>query len=61
VLTAPSADRLDGIVVCALGVDRACQAARLLARDDDPPLLVHHAAFADWMRGLGSGCFQGLL
>jgi hypothetical protein len=51
VLAAPSADRLDGVVVCLLDVDRASQAARLLARGDDPALLVHHAAFADWMRG----------
>ena len=50
VLAAPSADRLDGIAVCLLDVDRDTQAARLLARGDDAALLVHHAAFADWMR-----------
>jgi hypothetical protein len=49
-LAAPSADRLDGIAVCLLDVDRDTQAARLLARGDDPALLVHHAAFADCMR-----------
>jgi len=51
VLAAPSADRLDGIAVCLLDVDRDTQVARLLARGDDPALLVHHVAFADWMRG----------
>jgi hypothetical protein len=51
VLAAPSADRLDGIAVCLLDVDSHTQAARLLARGDDPALLVHHVAFADWMRG----------
>jgi len=50
VLAAPSADRLDAIAVCLLDVDRDTQAARLLARGDDPALLVHHVAFADWMR-----------
>lgn len=51
VLAAPSADRLDAIAVCLLDVDRDAQAARLMARGDDPALLVHHVAFADWMRG----------
>ena len=50
VLAAPSADRLDGIAVCLLDVARDAQAARLVERGDDPLLLVHHAAFADWMR-----------
>jgi hypothetical protein len=50
VLAAPSADRLDGIAVCLLDVGRDAQAARLVARGDDPTLLVHHAAFADWLR-----------
>jgi hypothetical protein len=50
VLAAPSADRLDAIAVCLLDVDRDAQAARLMARGDDPALLVHHLAFADWMR-----------
>src|ERR1700735_4073196 len=44
VLAAPAADRLDGIAVCLLDVDRDTQAARLLARGDDPALLVHHVA-----------------
>ena len=51
VLAAPSADQLDGIAVCLLDVDPDTQAARLLARGDDPALLVRHEAFADWMRG----------
>jgi hypothetical protein len=50
VLAAPSADRLDGIAVCLLDVVRDAQAARLMARGDEPRLLVHHVAFADWMR-----------
>jgi hypothetical protein len=50
VLAAPSADRLDGIAVCLLDVARDTQAARLVARGDVPTLLVHHVAFADWMR-----------
>jgi hypothetical protein len=50
VLAAPSADRLDGVAVCLLDVARDAQAARLVARGDDPGLLVHHVAFAEWMR-----------
>ncbi|MFZ1996759.1 MAG: hypothetical protein WAU75_21775 [Solirubrobacteraceae bacterium] len=50
VLAAPSADRLDGVAVCLLDVHKDAQAARLLARGDDPASLVHHLAFADWMR-----------
>jgi hypothetical protein len=50
VLAAPSADRLDGIAVCLLDAARDAQAARLVARGDDPALLVHHVAFAEWMR-----------
>jgi hypothetical protein len=51
VLAAPSADQLDGVAACLLDVDRSAQAARLRSRGDDPVLLVHHVAFADWMRG----------
>jgi hypothetical protein len=51
VLAAPSADRLDRIAVCLLDVDEPTQTARLAARGDDPRLLVHHLAFARWMRG----------
>jgi hypothetical protein len=50
VVAAPSADELDAIAVCLLDVDAAAQAERLTARGDDPSLLVHHQAFADWMR-----------
>jgi hypothetical protein len=49
-VAAPSADRLDGVAVCLLDVDRDTQAARLSTRGDDPALFGHHAAFADWMR-----------
>jgi hypothetical protein len=45
VLAAPSADRLDGIAVCLLDVDRDAQASRLAVRGDDPALLVHRVAF----------------
>ena len=51
VLAAPSATRLGGVAACLLHVGRSAQAARLERRGDDPALLVHHQAFADWMRG----------
>jgi hypothetical protein len=51
VLAAPSADQLDGFAACLLDVNRVAQTARLALRGDDPALLVHHLAFADWMRG----------
>jgi hypothetical protein len=51
VLAAPSADRLEGVAVCLLDVNPEVQASRLAARGDDPALLVHHVAFAAWMRG----------
>lgn len=47
---APSADQLAGIAVCLLDAAPHAQHARLLARGDDPELLPHHLAFADWMR-----------
>lgn len=47
---APSADQLAGITVCLLDAAPHAQRARLLARGDDPELLPHHLAFADWMR-----------
>lgn len=50
VLGAPSTERLHGIAVCLLDVDRTAQVARLAARGDDPALLGHHVAFADWTR-----------
>ena len=46
----PSATKLDAIVVCLLDVNAETQAARLLARGDDPRLLADHQAFAAWMR-----------
>jgi hypothetical protein len=51
VLAAPSATRLEGVAACLLDVGPDAQAARLERRGDDPALLVHHQAFADWMRG----------
>ena len=50
-IAAPSADQLDSVAVCLLDVDQEAQFARLSARGDDPASFVHHAAFADWMRG----------
>jgi len=51
VLAAPSATELEGLAACLLDVGPDAQAARLQRRGDDPALLVHHQAFADWMRG----------
>ena len=51
VLAAPSAVGLDGVAVCLLDVSPDVQAARLTRRGDDPSLLPHHQAFAEWMRG----------
>jgi hypothetical protein len=51
VLAAPSAVRLNGVAVCLLDVSPDAQTARLARRGDDPALLPHHHAFADWMRG----------
>jgi hypothetical protein len=47
---APSADQLAGIAVCLLDAAPHAQRERLLARGDDPALIPHHLAFADWMR-----------
>ncbi len=51
VLAAPSTTRLDDVAACLLDVGPDAQAARLERRGGDPALLVHHQAFADWMRG----------
>ncbi len=51
VMAAPSAAELDGIAACLLDLDPEAQAARVAERGDDPSLLLHHQAFADWMRG----------
>ena len=51
VLAAPSSVGLDGVAVCLLDVSPDVQAARLAHRGDDPSLLPHHQAFAEWMRG----------
>jgi hypothetical protein len=36
--------------VCLLDATREVQAERLASRGDDPALLPHHQAFAEWMR-----------
>jgi hypothetical protein len=51
VLAAPSAIGLNGVAVCLLDVGPDAQSARLAHRGDDPSLLPHHHAFAEWMRG----------
>lgn len=43
--------RLDGVAVCLLDLSPDARTARLARRGDDPALLPHHHAFADWMRG----------
>jgi hypothetical protein len=50
VVAAPSATELDAIAVCLLDVAADAQSERLAARGDDPALLPHHQAFAEWMR-----------
>ena len=50
VVAAPSAGQLEAIAVCLLDIGPAAQAARLTERGDDPAQLVHHQAFAAWMR-----------
>ncbi len=51
VLATPSAGALNGVAVCLLDVSADAQASRLERRGDNPALLPHHQAFADWMRG----------
>jgi hypothetical protein len=50
VVAAPSATGLDAIAVCLLDVAPEAQAERLRMRGDDPNVLPHHHAFAEWMR-----------
>lgn len=50
VAAAPSATSLEAIAVCLLDASHEAQAERLRVRGDDPALLIHHQAFADWMR-----------
>jgi hypothetical protein len=50
VVAAPSAPGLDAIAVCLLDLSPEAQATRLAQRGDDPALLHHHQAFAEWMR-----------
>ena len=51
VLAAPSAAELDAVAVCLLDVTADAQSQRLADRGDDPRLVPHHLAFAEWMRG----------
>jgi hypothetical protein len=46
----PSAAELDAIAVCLLDASAEAQAERLAARGDLLELLLHHQAFAEWMR-----------
>jgi len=46
----PSAEHLERVAVCLLDATEEAQRGRLLARGDDPSLLLHHTAFAAWMR-----------
>ncbi|AXH37459.1 hypothetical protein DVJ78_17920 (plasmid) [Humibacter sp. BT305] len=50
IVATPSAPLLEGIAVCLLDASPDVQTARLTARGDDPRVLHHHHAFADWMR-----------
>lgn len=50
VAAAPAAPELDGLAACLLDADAETQAARLATRGDPSELVVHHQAFADWMR-----------
>ena len=50
VAAAPSAVALDGLAICLLDLSPQALAARLAVRGDDPALLPHHQAFAEWMR-----------
>jgi hypothetical protein len=50
IIAAPSAPQLDAVAACLLDASPDSQAERLTARGDDPALLPHHQAFAEWMR-----------
>lgn len=50
VAAAPSASDLDAIAACLLDASPEAQAERLMKRGDPAELLVHHQAFAEWMR-----------
>jgi hypothetical protein len=50
VYAAPSSDQLESIAVCLLDASEDSQRLRLMERGDDPALIPHHIAFADWMR-----------
>lgn len=50
-LAAPSATRLEALAICHLDVQSEQQRERLVHRGDPEEILVHHLAFAEWMRG----------
>ena len=50
VIAVPSGDRLGTIHVCLLDAAPDTQRQRLIERGDDPDLIHHHLAFAEWMR-----------
>jgi ABC-type cobalamin/Fe3+-siderophores transport system ATPase subunit len=50
IVAAPSALGLDSIAVCLLDVAPDIQGERLAERGDDLAQLLHHQAFAEWMR-----------
>lgn len=49
-MAAPSAASLACVAFCLLDATAQAQTSRLRARGDPQSLLVHHHAFADWMR-----------
>jgi hypothetical protein len=50
VVAAPSAPGLDAIAIRLLDATVQAQAERLAARGDQPALLPHHQAFAEWVQ-----------
>lgn len=50
-LAAPSAERLEGVVVCVLHCSPDVRTERLLRRGEDPAAIVHHNRFGEWFLG----------
>ncbi len=50
IVAAPSAPGLVAVAACLLDASAEAQAIRLAARGEDPTMLPHHQAFAEWMR-----------